>query len=515
MSESGITEKHAAILERMLSEDFYLSPLRFAMWAYGWGEGDLKSFSGPRKWQREVMLDMESYLKDGLKQKKAGLPFNDFYKHAIASGRGPGKSALVGMLAHWFISTRIGGSVWVAANGEPQLRTKTFPEISKWVARGINSEFFDTNAMSIQPATWFRNYIESEAGLGRSTRYYYTSGQLWSEETPDAFAGAHNFDGEMAIFDEAAGIPSAIWTVQEGVFTEDIVDRFWLAFSNPRSTEGAFFECFHKDRKFWRTTQLDSRTVEGVSQATYSNIIEKYGEDSDEARVEVYGQFPKSSQDQFISPALVDEAIAREKQDDDSAPIVIGVDPARGGMDSTVILVRKGRNVLSIKRYSGEDLMMICGRVIDAIDEWKPDLTVIDEGGLGAGVLDRLVEQRYRVRGVNFGWKASNPVMYGNKRAEMWGSMKDWLKKGHIPDDKDLKQDLVGPRKEPNSSGTIFLETKKKMKARGLASPDAADALAVTFAYPIANREIDKLRKERASFRGNGYSYAQSGSWMS
>lgn len=65
--------------------------------------------------------------------------------------------------------------------------------------------------------------------------------------------------------------------------------------------------------------------------------------------------------------------------------------------------------------------MMICGRVIDAIEEWKPDLTVIDEGGLGAGVLDRLVEQRYRVRGVNFGWKASNPVMYGNKRAEMWG----------------------------------------------------------------------------------------------
>lgn len=117
--------------------------------------------------------------------------------------------------------------------------------------------------------------------------------------------------------------------MQEGVFTEDIVDRFWLAFSNPRSTEGAFFECFHKDRKFWRTTQLDSRTVEGVSQATYSNIIEKYGEDSDEARVEVYGQFPKSSQDQFISPALVDEAIAREKQDDDSAPIVIGADPAR------------------------------------------------------------------------------------------------------------------------------------------------------------------------------------------
>lgn len=509
-----LNDKNARILERMLSEDLYLSPYRFSLWAYGWGEGDLKDFDGPREWQRRIMYDIEEYLKDGLSRKKHGMELGDFYKHAVASGRGPGKSALVGMLAHWFISTRIGGSVWVAANGEPQLRTKTFPEISKWVARGINSEFFDTNAMSIQPATWFKNYIESPEGLQRSTRYYYTSGQLWSEETPDAFAGAHNFDGEMAIFDEAAGIPTSIWTVQEGVFTENIVDRFWLCFSNPRDTQGAFFECFHKDRKFWRTTQLDSRTVEGVSQTTYRNIIEKYGEDSDEARVEVYGQFPKAGQDQFIGPALVDEAIERGKQEDDSAPIVIGVDPARGGMDSTVILVRKGRNVLSVKRYSGEDLMMICGRVIDAIDEWKPDLTVIDEGGLGAGVLDRLVEQRYRVRGVNFGWKASNPVMYGNKRAEMWGLMKDWLSKGHIPDDKDLKQDLVSPKKEPDSSGTIFLESKKKMKARGLASPDAADALAVTFAYPVANKEIDKMRKERVSSRVSWKGAPSSGAWM-
>jgi hypothetical protein len=317
------------------------------------------------------------------------------------------------------------------------------------------------------------------------------------------------------VFDEASGIPSPIWTVQEGVFTENIVDRFWLAFSNPRATDGAFFECFHKDRKFWRTTQLDSRTVEGISKTTYTNIIEKYGEDSDEARVEVYGQFPKSSQDQFISPSLVDEAVSREKQDDDSAPIVIGVDPARGGMDSTVILVRKGRNVISIKRYSGEDLMMICGRVIDAIDEWMPDMTVIDEGGLGAGVLDRLVEQRYKVKGVNFGWSAPNPVMYGNMRAFIWGEMKDWLKTGHIPDDKDLKQDLVGPRKEPDSSGRIFLETKKKMKSRGLASPDAADALAVTFAYKVANKELKSYLKDRVRVKSTGYLGSQSsGNWM-
>lgn len=510
----GITENHGRILTRMLSEDFYISPYRFAMWAYGWGEGDLKQFDGPRKWQREVMEDIERYLVEALECKSKGEPLPDFYRFSAASGRGPGKSALIGMLAHWFKSTRIGGSVWVAANGEPQLRTKTFPEIAKWFARGINSEFFDTNSMSIQPATWFKNYIESSGGLSRSTRYYYVSGQLWSEETPDAFAGAHNFDGEMAIFDEADGIPKAIWTVQNGVFTEDIIDRFWLAFSNPRSTEGAFFECFHKNRKFWRTKQIDSRTVEGVSQTTYENIIEEFGADSDEARVEVYGQFPKAGADQFISPFLVDEAISRPKWNDDTAPVIIGIDPARGGLDSTVIVVRKGRDLLAIRRYSGEDTMMIAGRVIEAIEQWNPDLTVIDEGGLGYGILDRLVEQRYKVRGVNFGWKAENTVMYGNKRAEIWGKMKEWLVSGHIPDDRVLKQDLTSPRKEPDSSGRIFLESKKHMKLRGLASPDAADALAVTFAYSIAHREGTKTLRDSVHSRRKSSTKHSSGAWM-
>jgi hypothetical protein len=99
--------------------------------------------------------------------------------------------------------------------------------------------------------------------------------------------------------------------------------------------------------------------------------------------------------------------------------------------------------------------------------------------------------------------------MYGNKRAELWGMMKEWLKTASIPNDRSLKTDLTGPTMKPNSSGTIFLEGKKEMKARGLASPDAADALAVTFAFPVAHRQY--VEKTRAR------SYAAPGvatSWM-
>jgi hypothetical protein len=99
--------------------------------------------------------------------------------------------------------------------------------------------------------------------------------------------------------------------------------------------------------------------------------------------------------------------------------------------------------------------------------------------------------------------------MWGNKRAEMWGAMREWLRTAALPDDRQLKADLIGPTKKPNSSGTIFLEGKKEMRARGLASPDAADALAVTFAFPVAHREYVEKSVRRFSSGG-----ANSVSWM-
>ena len=188
----------------------------------------------------------------------------------------------------------------------------------------------------------------------------------------------------------------------------------------------------------------------------------------------------------------------REKHFDPTAPTIIGVDPARFGSDSTVIAVRKGRDIISLKRHRGIDTMEAVGWVIGAIEEYKPALVVIDEGGLGAGVVDRLKEQRYKVRGVNFAAKAKNQMMYGNKRAEMWGEMREWLKGASLPADRYLKTDFIGPTCYPDSKGAIFLETKKDMKARGLASPDAADAIAVTFAFPVAHREYVDRRPPRS-----------------
>jgi hypothetical protein len=498
-------DEEQTLMSRLWSPVVADDPEAFVLFAFPWGQLNtpLAKFKGPRKWQRDVLRD----IKEHIKANKGQLNM-DTLRTAVASGRGIGKSALVSWLILWMLSTRIGSSVVVSANSEAQLRSVTWGELSKWAAMIINGHWWEISATKIVPATWLTELVERD--LKKGTRYWAAEGKLWSEENPDSYAGVHNHDGMMLIFDEASGIPDGIWSVGAGFFTENILDRYWFAFSNPRRNTGYFFECFGSKRAFWEAKNIDARTVEDTDKQVYEQIIAEYGEDSSQARVEVYGEFPSSGDDQFIAPTVVDEAMARPKYKDMTAPIVMGIDPARGGADSTVILVRQGRDIVAIKRYHGEDTMEIVGRVIEAMEEFKPVLVVIDEGGLGYGILDRLNEQRYKVKGVNFGWKAKNSIMWGNKRAELWGTMKDWLKSASIPLDRQLKADLVGPTKKPNSSGTIFLEGKKEMRARGLASPDAADALAVTFAFPVAHREYVDKPARRVMAQGGSVT----NSWM-
>ena len=113
-----------------------------------------------------------------------------------------------------------------------------------------------------------------ERDLKVDRTYWYADAALWKEENPDVFAGAaHNPLGLMLLFDEASGIPAPIWKVALGFFTEPEMDRYWFVFSNPRRNIGAFFECFHKDQDFWRTRQIDSRTVEGTDRMVYDAIL--------------------------------------------------------------------------------------------------------------------------------------------------------------------------------------------------------------------------------------------------
>ena len=143
--------------------------------------------------------------------------------------------------------------------------------------------------------------------------------------------------------------------------------------------------------------------------------------------------------------------------------------------------------------------MTLASRVVEAYLHHRADGLFVDGGGVGGGVVDRLRQLRVPVIEVKFGAKSDNNfgsvesgIQYANKRAEIWGSLKEWLAVGAIPDIPDLVNGLSAPEYGFNLKQEILLESKDSMRKRGVASPDLADALALTFAYPV----VPKLRSE-------------------
>lgn len=354
--------------------------------------------------------------------------------------------------------------------------------------------------MSLRPAEWFGEAVKRDLKIDLG--YWYASAQLWSEENPDAFAGIHNHHGVMLIMDEASGIPKPIWTVSEGFFTEPVPDRYWFVFSNPRRNSGAFFECFHRDRNFWKCRNIDSRTVEGTDRGTFDKIIAQYGEDSDEARVEVKGEFPNKGSNQFIGKDTAYAAATREIIPDPGAPLVMGVDVARFGEDKSVIAFRKGRDARSLPwfKFKGVDTVQLASTVADLAGKFNPQAIFVDGNGVGGGVVDNLKAWGYKVIEVQMGASPTDGDMYSNKRVEIWGRLREWLLTGAIPDESELITDLISPEFNYHPvSNRIQLETKEKMKQRGLASPDSAEALALTFAQPVARIDTHHGRSNPVS----------------
>jgi hypothetical protein len=308
--------------------------------------------------------------------------------------------------------------------------------------------------------------------------------------------------------DEASGIPTPIWTVSEGFFTEPTIYRFWFVFSNPRRTTGSFYECFHKMREYWWRMNIDARTVEGTDKTVYERIVANYGEFSDEVKVEVKGEFPSQGENQFIGRGVIQEACDRELFEDEYAGLIMGVDPARFGADSSTICLRRGRDARSIPimSFKGKDNMWMANKCAEIIEKYRPDAVCVDAGN-GTGIIDRLREMGFSVEEVWFGSKSEDEA-YANKRTELWGRIREWLKEGCIPVGGELIDDLAGPEYNFNGKDQIILESKEKMKSRGLASPDFADALACTFAVKVARKDNTLMKRGRRQKIAQGLDFS-------
>jgi hypothetical protein len=198
--------------------------------------------------------------------------------------------------------------------------------------------------------------------------------------------------------------------------------------------------------------------------------------------------FQVSGGDSLIRPEAVMQA--RQAKVLAHGPLIVGVDPARFGDDRTAIIKRRGRSAYDLVTYDKTSTMEVAGLVNAIIKNERPAQVAIDVGGLGAGVVDRLLELGHGdvVVPINFGGSSLDPERFINRRAEMWWNLRDWLDGDMpvmIPDRDDLHSDLCAPFYKYDSQARRKLESKDEMKKRGMRSTDCADALALTFAEPL------------------------------
>ncbi len=475
-------------------------PYGFIMFAFPWGKGVLQGYSGPDKWQTELLTKIKDVLEDD--------PFDGFTpvkvrQFAVTSGHGVGKSALSAMIMIWLISTRPMSKGVVTANTVSQLRSKTWAELKKWLNMSITGHWFDYYNSSNTLALRHHDFPNE----------WKVEGFTCKEENSESFAGLHESGSSpWYLFDEASGVPNKIWEVSDGGKTDG--EPFHFVFGNPTRGTGRFYDCFNRLSHRWHTYKVDSRNSSITNKGYIEEMIEDWGEDSDYIRVRVRGEFPKASDFQLISSDWVQEATTRESFILPNEPLIIGVDVARGGNDYGVIQARRGNDARSYPKMKIPGKLIHDGtRFTDMIvaycEEHNPTIVNVDGVGMGGFLHDRLKQLGIPSRDIVAHSKPIRTGKFKDKSAEMWYNMREWIKTGGCikKHDQELINQLEAREYLHDDMDRLVLQSKKDMKKAGLHSPDDADALALTFATPIATSQLKtSLLPKRKKARIKTYS---------
>jgi hypothetical protein len=341
----------------------------------------------------------------------------------------------------------------------------------------------------------------NESELSVTFKHNKATIRIFGGDNPDALRGVR-LDG--VVIDEVAQIKPEVW---QDILQPALSDRQgWALFIGTPSGVNLFSELYFRAGSLpdWHAALYTVYDTDALAQDEIARLRRDMSETSFSR--EYLCDFSAAGEDQLISLSDVQAATQRHYREPEYgfAPRILGVDPARFGDDRSVIFPRQGMVAHPPIVLRGVDNMTLANRVAAKISEWRPDAVFVDAGN-GSGVVDRLRQLGHNIIEVWFGGKPIDE-QYRDKRAEMWSAMADWLRLGGaIPDDVALKQDLAAPTYSFSPQGKRVLESKDDLKARGLPSPDLGDALALTFAAPVAPRsERERFfeRHERRSERG-------------
>ncbi len=416
---------------------------------------------------------------------------------AFLSCKGPGKTAVLAWIGWNFLITRKNANVGAISITGKNLQDGLWKEMAKWRERSdlIKRAFTWTQSRIFNndsPATWFM------------------SAKSWSqsaskEEQANALAGFHE-DNILFLIDESGSMTDAVMVSAEAALSS-AVDGHIVQAGNPTNLEGPLYRA-HKHRDLWHVIEItadpdDPNRTPRISVEYARSFIQHWGRDNPWTQVNIFGRFPPGSINALISREDAEAAAKRYWRLDQIgvAAKILGVDVARYGDDSSVIMPRHGIQAFPIIKHRNIDSNQGAGIVTREWDKFGADAVFVDDtGGFGAGWIDNLRRLGRQPIGVGFARQAHNPVRYENKRAEMYLDTAEWIKAGGaIPDIPELVDALctttyTAPR------GRLILEPKAMIKARLGYSPDEADALALTFAEPVTPMAAKSGSRPRHQF---------------
>ena len=454
-----------------------------------------------RRWKRDpvAMVREEFDAEPDPWQKKLLRAFASTDRRAmriaLKANKGPGKTAGLAWCILNFMACygERGEHPKGAATGitKDNLKDNLWPELAKWMGK---SEFFQTAFVWTSTRIYAKDHPKT----------WFFSMRTWSKSADpqaqaDTLAGLHA-KFILFVIDESGGVPKAIMaTAEAGLANEHVGWAKILQAGNPTHLEGPLYDACTSERAMWTVIEItgdpdDPERSPRISKEWAREQIQKYGRDNPWVLVNVFGQFPPSSLNTLIGPDEVNVAMRRwghlKKAEFAHMQKRLGVDVARFGDDRTVICPRQGQMTHKFIILRRADTVAIAARILLACSRWDSELELIDDTGhWGHGVYDNLRAAGRAPLAIQFHAPALDP-RYKNRRAEMWLTMVEWIKKGGcLPFVPELIAELTVPT-YTFSGGQFLLEDKDQIKERLGRSPDLADALALTFAVPDQPSEL-------------------------
>jgi hypothetical protein len=335
-----------------------------------------------------------------------------------------------------------------------------------------------------------RNHIAKLGGAWEVTsgeiRYLHPNGNTsriigYSATDPGRAEGWHAEDHEyhplLMVVDEAKTVADPLFEA----ISRCQPTRLLIA-SSPGGTSGAFYRAFTKEANMWSKHAVTAFDCPHITQTQIDEVVQRYGEKHPLTRSMIYGEFVDIGLESLVINLTQLQNCYNTPPRFKPGVRIAGVDFAAGG-DQNVICISDGNKILPMIAWREKDTMAAVGRFIVEFKKAGLEANNIyaDASGMGMVMCDALAESGWVVNRVNFGATAYDNNAYTNRSAEMWYGMAKKIEDAEIilPEDEDLTAQLTCRRTITNSKGKLGVESKDSMRARGIASPDRADALAL------------------------------------